>query len=96
MRGAVIAAVLAMTSAPALAQDAGDDWDLTVDEAQGVTLATVGYSSGQALAVRCLNGDLDVLVSGLPPMEGSAAGSRRATRMGAPRSARGFPPATVL
>lgn len=71
MRGAVIvAAVLAMAAAPALAQDAGEDWDLTVDEAQGVTLATVGYSSGQAIAVRCLNGDLDVLISGLPPMEG--------------------------
>lgn len=72
MRGVVIAAVLAMTSTPAFAQDVGDDWDLTVDADQGVTLATVGYSSGQAIAVRCLNGDLDVLLSGLPPMEGNS------------------------
>lgn len=69
MRGAVFAVLVAVAS-PAMAQEAGDDWDLTVDEAQGVTLATVGYSSGQALAVRCRAGELDVLVSGLPPMEG--------------------------
>lgn len=71
MRGAALAVLLA-AAAPAMAQEAGDDWDLTVDEAQGVTLATVGYSSGQAVAVRCLNGELDVLVSGLPPMDGAS------------------------
>jgi TonB family protein len=71
MRGAVFALLVAVAS-PAMAQEAGDDWDLTVDEAQGVTLATVGYSSGQALAVRCRGGELDVLVSGLPPMEGAS------------------------
>lgn len=70
MRGAVLAAVLAMATAPAFAQEAGDDWDLTVDEAQGMMLATVGYSSGQTLAVRCMGGDLDLLIAGLPPMEG--------------------------
>ncbi|MBW8302863.1 MAG: energy transducer TonB, partial [Brevundimonas sp.] len=71
MRGAVIAAILAVAASPAVAQDAGDDWDLTVDEAHNMMLATVGYSSGQAIAVRCREGDLDVLISGLPPMEGA-------------------------
>lgn len=70
MRGTIIAAVLAIVASPALAQEAGDDWDLTVDETQGVMLASVGYSSGQALAVRCRAGELDVLVSGLSPVEG--------------------------
>jgi hypothetical protein len=69
MRGAVIAGVLAIAASPAFAQEAADDWDLTVDEAQQMMLATVGYSSGQAIAVRCRAGELDVLVSGLPPME---------------------------
>ncbi|HYD28185.1 MAG TPA: hypothetical protein VEA62_10885 [Brevundimonas sp.] len=72
MPSAVLAAVVAMAATPAFAQEGGDDWDLTVDEAQGVTLATVGYSSGQAVAVRCRGGELDVLVSGLPPMEGAS------------------------
>jgi len=70
MRAGVLAAVLALAGSPAVAQDAGDDWDLTVDDAQGMTLATVGYSSGQTLAVRCRAGDLDILISGLPPIEG--------------------------
>lgn len=72
MRAAVLAAVLALAASPAIAQEAGDDWDLTVDETQDMLLATVGYSSGQALAVRCRSGELDVLVSGLPPVEGSS------------------------
>lgn len=67
---AVLAAVMAVAASPTLAQEAVDDWDLTVDEAQDMMLATVGYSSGQALAVRCRAGDLDVLISGLPPVEG--------------------------
>lgn len=70
MRGAVIAALLAIAASPAVAQETGDDWDLTVDETQQMMLATVGYSSGQAIAVRCRAGELDVLISGLPPMEG--------------------------
>ncbi|WP_322325153.1 hypothetical protein [Cypionkella sp.] len=65
----VIAMLLAAAS-PAVAQESGEDWDLTVDEAQAVMLATVYYSSGQALAVRCRGDELDVLVSGLPPLEG--------------------------
>ncbi|HEY0599990.1 hypothetical protein [Brevundimonas sp.] len=68
MRAAVIAAVLAMAASPALAQEAGDDWDLTIDETQQMMLATVGYSSGQAIAVRCRAGELDVLVTGLPAL----------------------------
>ena len=44
MRAAVLAAVLALAASPAIAQEAGDDWDLTVDETQDMLLATVGYS----------------------------------------------------
>ncbi|HYC67334.1 TonB family protein [Brevundimonas sp.] len=67
---AVIAAAMSIAAPSAMAQEAVDDWDLTIDEAQDVMLATVGYSSGQALAVRCRAGELDVLISGLPPLEG--------------------------
>ncbi|HZW15570.1 MAG TPA: TonB family protein [Brevundimonas sp.] len=69
-RVAVIASLLALAASPAAAQDPGDDWDLTVDEAGQLTLASAGYSSGQAIAVRCKAGVIDVLVSGLPSLDG--------------------------
>jgi len=69
MRAAVFGMLLALAASPAVAQDAGDGWDLIVDESQNMTLAVVGYSSGQTLAVRCRDGDLELLLSGLPPLE---------------------------
>lgn len=71
MRLAVVAGVLALIAAPASAQEAGDDWGIVVDEAEKTTLAIVGYSSGQTIAVRCRDGDLDLMISGLPLMEGT-------------------------
>ncbi|HYC73536.1 energy transducer TonB [Brevundimonas sp.] len=70
-RAAIVAAVIALVAAPANAQQPGDDWDLIVDESQDMMLAVVGYSSGQTLAVRCRDGDLELLLSGLPPLEGT-------------------------
>lgn len=67
-----------LTAIPAAAQDAPpvfqpiDDWDLTVDPTSRVTLASSAFSSGQALAVRCMAGKLDVLVVGVPSLEGAS------------------------
>ena len=66
MQSILAALVLAALAAPATAQQDGDDWDLHLDEAQQVTLASVAYSSGQRIAVRCRAGTLDVILSGLP------------------------------
>ena len=70
MRGAIVAAFIGLLATPVSAQQAGDDWDLIVDESHDMTLAVVGYSSGQTLAVRCRDDDLELLLSGLPPLEG--------------------------
>lgn len=70
MRLVVSASIVALLASPAGAQEAGDDWDLIVDESQNMMLAVVGYSSGQTLAVRCRDDDLELLLSGLPPLEG--------------------------
>lgn len=70
MRGVVALGLVALLASPASAQQAGADWDLTVDESRSMMLATVGYSSGQTIAVRCRDGELDLLISGLPPAEG--------------------------
>jgi len=63
------AAVLLMAgSAPA--QDnppATDDWDLSHDPASKVTMASVSFSSGQTVAVRCVDGSFDVMIAGLAP-----------------------------
>lgn len=70
MRGAIVAALVALLAFPAHARQTTDDWDLIVDESQDMKLAVVGYSSGQTLAVRCRDGELELLLSGLPPLEG--------------------------
>jgi TonB family protein len=69
-RQAVIAGLLALAGSPAAAQEAGAAWNLIVDEAQHATLAVTATSTGQTIAVRCLAGQLDVLVAGLPSLSG--------------------------
>lgn len=69
MRAAVIVSLAIVLASPANAQQSVDDWDLIVDESQDMKLAVVGYSSGQTLAVRCRDGDLELLLSGLPPLD---------------------------
>ena len=50
---------------PALAQDAAEDWDLAVDPAQELTLASLDFG-GNALALRCKAGVLELLLTGAP------------------------------
>lgn len=64
LTGQVLAATLAVAS-PSLAQDAADDWDLTADPAQQLTLATLDFGDN-ALALRCKAGVLDLLLTGTP------------------------------
>lgn len=67
MRHAVVGGLLALLwAAPAAAQEAGSEWQLTVDPSKDLTLATASYVTGQTVAVRCQAGVLDVLVIGLP------------------------------
>jgi len=64
MKRFVLALSILGLALPALAQDAGDDWDLTPD-AHGVTLASLQYSNG-GVAVRCADDSLDLILFGLP------------------------------
>lgn len=50
---------------PAFAQDAGEDWDLTVDADRQLTLATLDFGEN-VLALRCRAGVLDLLLTGVP------------------------------
>ncbi|GAA0868257.1 hypothetical protein GCM10009116_04300 [Brevundimonas basaltis] len=70
MRDVVIAAVLAMISAPALAQDTGDDWDYGEDSARKLSIAAVSFENF-GVAVRCMDGNLSVVLSGLPVATGT-------------------------
>jgi hypothetical protein len=62
-----LSALAIATAAPglSLAQDAGDDWDLVQDPERNLTMAVLAYDSGPAVAVRCLGGAFEVIVSGL-------------------------------
>lgn len=48
------------------AQDASDDWDLVQDPARNLTMAVLAYDSGPAVAVRCVAGRFEVILTGLP------------------------------
>ena len=53
------------TASPAFAQDAAEDWDLAVDPAQELTLASLDFGDN-VLALRCKAGVLDFLLTGTP------------------------------
>lgn len=73
-RLATIGVLLASaTASPALAQDAAEDWDIAVDPAQELTLASLDFGDN-ALALRCKAGVLDLLLTGVTP---STAEARR-------------------
>jgi TonB family protein len=52
-------------ASPTLAQDAAEDWDLAVDPAQALTLASLDFGDN-VLALRCKAGALDFLLTGTP------------------------------
>lgn len=63
---ATVLLALSALAASALAQDAGDDWDLRQDAARGLALATLEYEGAPTLAVRCLDHEMTLMVAGLP------------------------------
>jgi len=71
----VATAVIAM---PALAQDAAD-WDLTIHERQHITVATIQFSSGLGIAVRCIDQAYEAFLEGLP--EPTTSGATRPLRI---------------
>lgn len=52
-------------ASPAFAQDPAEDWDLAVDPAQELTLASLDFGDN-VLALRCKAGVLDFLLTGTP------------------------------
>lgn len=83
----LVPALLALLAGPAAAQD-DDGWDVT--EASGALIASASYESGQAFAVRCRDGRLDVMMTGLPVETGEGRRFRRTDAA----SIRSWPPAT--
>ena len=65
-RAAALSCLVALIAGQSSAQDATDDWELTVRPEQRLTIASVAYSGGNAIGVRCLSGQLQVLITGLP------------------------------
>lgn len=70
----------AALAAPAFAQDPApaEDWDLTVNAEQQLTLATVDFGENM-LALRCRAGALDLLLTGVP----ASIGTTRQVRVSA-------------
>lgn len=69
-RTCLAAAVCALGASPAVAQQAAEDWDLTTNAEQQLTLATLDFGAN-VLALRCRAGELDMLVTGVPVSTGA-------------------------
>ncbi len=63
------AAICALGASPTLAQQAAEDWDLTTNAEQQLTLATLDFGAN-ILALRCRAGELDMLLTGVPVSTG--------------------------
>ncbi|HYD28187.1 hypothetical protein [Brevundimonas sp.] len=61
---AVLACAVAL---PALAQDAGRDWDMLRDPRLKLTMAYTQFDAGPGIAARCIDGRYEALITGLPP-----------------------------
>lgn len=74
--GLVAALSACLTAAPTSAQDAvpvieaSDDWDIVRDERTRTTLAFTAFDNGISIAFRCIDGSLNSVIAGLPPVEG--------------------------
>lgn len=60
---------------PALAQDAGRDWDMLRDPGKKLTMAYTEFDTGLGIAARCVDESYEAIITGLPP-----AGEDRETR----------------
>ena len=67
---ALVLGVTLAVASPTFAQEPAEDWDLTVDPAQQLTLATLDFGDN-ALALRCKAGTLDLLMTGTPVTDAS-------------------------
>ncbi|ADL00014.1 TonB family protein [Brevundimonas subvibrioides ATCC 15264] len=77
MRHRTLAALLILgTAAPALAQDAQEDWDLIRQPEQKTTLAYIPTTTGLGIGFRCVDGVFGAVIAGLP-----AAGGNDRTRI---------------
>lgn len=64
--GGILALVICVAAAPANAQTAEDDWDLTESPERRMLAASTTFSSGLTVILRCVNGQFDAVVTGLP------------------------------
>lgn len=65
----IVAAAALAAGAPALAQETtpqSEDWTLTSVPERKAVMATIDFTSGLAVAARCVDGVYDVLITGLP------------------------------
>lgn len=72
----IVACAIAL---PALAQDAGQDWDMLRDQRKKLTMAYTQFDNGLGIAVRCIDESYEAVITGLPPVP--ARSERRELRV---------------
>lgn len=77
MKRAFIALLACAAALPALAQDAPRDWDLHRNTRTEAVMAFSVFDNGLGIAVRCIDGAYEALLSGLP-----AAGEQETRTLG--------------
>ncbi len=61
-----VAALTVAVVGPAVRAQETDDWDVAVDPAQDLTVASASFSGNRTVAVQCMAGKLDVVIAGIP------------------------------
>ncbi|MDO9586796.1 MAG: hypothetical protein Q8R45_00445 [Brevundimonas sp.] len=77
MKRALIALLACTAALPALAQDAPPDWDVHRNTRTDAVMAFSVFDNGLGIAIRCVNGSYEALLSGLP-----AAGAEETRTLG--------------
>lgn len=60
---------MSLAAASAQAQATQDDWDITESPERRLFAASTTFSSGIAVILRCVNGQFDAVITGLPAVE---------------------------
>ncbi|MDP3368857.1 MAG: hypothetical protein Q8M32_03300 [Brevundimonas sp.] len=77
MKRALLALLACTAALPALAQDAPPDWDVHRNTRTDAVMAFSVFDNGLGIAIRCVNGSYEALLSGLP-----AAGAEETRTLG--------------
>lgn len=66
------ALALVLAPAPSASAQLDDDWEFAEDASRSLTIAVARYAAGQSIVAQCTDGELKIVVVGLPARTGTS------------------------